>query len=180
MKFIAMLLYSTFIFLASTAKLPIITEGSNDTLYHLVCNRSNIQQVFYYPIINGRVAGDSVFNPLQIYLEQLTQAAVDYMTPMCARLNASSNEETNHEWFISNETFSRPLLVRPQFYFDCIGMFISGSTECITILFSIFYQVSHGNQSDEEIRYNRMKRYVVANISSQIQIVETESEEGYQ
>lgn len=124
MKFIAMLLYSTFIFLASTAKLPIITEGSNDTLYHLVCNRSNIQQVFYYPIINGRVAGDSVFNPLQIYLEQLTQAAVDYMTPMCARLNASSNEETNHEWFISNETFSRPLLVRPQFYFDCIGMFI--------------------------------------------------------
>ena len=118
-----MLLYSTFIFLASTAKLPIITEGSNDTLYHLVCNRSSIQQVFYYPIINGRVAGDSVFNPLQIYLDQLTQAAVDYMTPMCARLTASSNEETNHEWFISNETFSRPLLVRPQFYFDCICMF---------------------------------------------------------
>ena len=116
MIFIAMLLYSTFIFLASTAKLPIITEGSNDTLYHLVCNRSNIQQVFYYPIINGRVAGDSVFNPLQIYLDQLTQTAIDYMTPMCARLNASSNEETNHEWFISNETFSRPLLVRLQFF----------------------------------------------------------------
>ena len=124
MKSIAMLLYSTFIFLASTAKLPFITEGSNDTLYHLVCNRSSIQQVFHYPIINGRVAGDSVFNPLQIYLDQLTQTAIDYMTPMCARLNASSNEETNHEWFISNETFSRPLLVRPQFYFDCIGMFI--------------------------------------------------------
>ena len=124
MIFIAMLLYSTFIFLASTAKLPIITEGSNDTLlYHLVCNRSNIQQVFYYPIINGRVAGDSVFNPLQIYLDQLKQTAIDYMTPMCARLNASSNEETNHEWFISNETFSRPLLVRLQFYFNCIDMF---------------------------------------------------------
>ena len=99
-----MLIFSTVIFIASTAPIPHSTVESHDILYHLVCNFSSIKHVFYYPIDDGKVAEDLVFNPFKIHPEKLTETAVEYMGPMCAKSGATKRE-VNHEWFISNENF---------------------------------------------------------------------------
>ena len=103
------MLLSTAVFFVSTAKISQISEESNDILYHLTCNYSSIKYVVYYPIRNGRVTDDLIFNPFRLIPEQLTQTAVEYMTPMCTRLAGTSSDGVNHEWFISSENFSRPI-----------------------------------------------------------------------
>ena len=106
------MIISTAILLVSSARIPQITEGnSNDSLYHLVCNDSNILHVFHYPIKDGRVTDDLVFHPFKIYPTHLTETAIDYMTPMCHRLS-SNTEGINHEWFISSEKFTKPFQVK--------------------------------------------------------------------
>ena len=109
-----MMVFSTGILLVSTARIPNITtnNGSNDYLYHLVCNVSSIKHVFYYPIEDGRVQDDLVFEPFQIYPYQLTATAIAYMTPMCTKLATKNNGKVNHEWFISSEKFRKPFKVR--------------------------------------------------------------------
>ena len=106
------MMFSTVILLVSSARIPLIPEGgSNDSLYHLVCNESSILHVFHYPIKNGRVTDDLVFHPFKLLPTYLTETAIDYMTPMCQRLSIET-DGINHEWFISSENFTKPFKVR--------------------------------------------------------------------
>ena len=106
------MIISTAILLVSSARIPQIPEGgSNDSLYHLVCNDSSILHVFHYPIKDGRVTDDLVFHPFKLYPTHLTETAINYMTPMCQRLSIKT-DGVNHEWFISSEKFTKPFQVR--------------------------------------------------------------------
>ena len=106
-----MMIISTAILIVSSARIPQISKAdSDDSLYHLVCNDSNILHVFHYPIKDGRVTDDLVFHPLKIYTSHLTETAIDYMTPMCQRLSINT-DGINHEWFISSEKFTKPIQV---------------------------------------------------------------------
>ena len=122
-----MLIFSTVIFLVSTARIPHSTVvKSDDILYHLVCNFSNIKYVFYYPINDdGKVAEDLVFNPFQIYPEQLTETAIEYMRPMCTK-SGETKRGINHEWFISSENFTKPskVIIKQFVTNPCLILFI--------------------------------------------------------
>ena len=103
------IILSAAVFFMVTAKTYQIPEGSNCFLYHLTCNYTSIKYVAYYPIQNGRISNDWILNPFRLILEQLTQVAVEYMAPICARLAAIGSDGANHEWFISSENFRRPV-----------------------------------------------------------------------
>ena len=107
MKFISLLLVASLF--VGTAKTCHILEGSNCFLYHLTCNYTSIKYVAYYPIRNGRVSDHLILNPFRLILEKLTQTAVEFMTPICARLADIGTDGANHEWFISSENFRRPI-----------------------------------------------------------------------
>ena len=112
------LIFSTVVFFVSTARIPYSNKRSHDILYHLVCNFSSIQHVFYYPINDdGKVAEDLVFNPFQIHPGKLTQTAVEYMSPICTKFGTTENG-INHEWFISSESFTKHQKVIIQYIYE--------------------------------------------------------------
>ena len=176
------MIVSTAILIVSSARIPQISKAaSDDSLYHLVCNDSNILHVFHYPIKDGRVTDDLVFHPLKIYTSHLTETAIDYMTPMCQRLSINT-DGINHEWFISSEKFTKPIQVKNSngSFIDLINVIINKWVLTISwfnmsyFLFQVIQQ--QGNNTDEEIRYNRMKRYVIAKMQSEVRIIESDTD----
>ena len=104
MKFV--LIVSSLYLLAIASNISLPTGRSiNHNLYHLVCNVTNIQRLSYYPIVDGKVDGERVFDPIEVHLDKLTNAADEYITPICNR--SENQQDISHEWFISSQNFTQ-------------------------------------------------------------------------
>ena len=77
----------------------------NDNLYHLVCNLKTIQKLSCYPIVDGKVDDERVFDPIEVNLKRLTEAAVEYLMPICNR--STRQQDISHEWFLSSRNFTK-------------------------------------------------------------------------